>query len=794
MKTLAELVDGGETLRAAAGLRDVNLLASAGQYLRRAPRIFGLDETSAAGAKYRQELSRSVQDYSALYRAVFSGAKVTGQGTVVTKNGILIEDSCWEMLLQQRLPEGLERSSDGRFVVRDAASRRIERPSLLLKRPWWRNYGHWQLDALPLLALVPGLAMPRDWQIVIGKPDDPRLRQIVYESLSLLVPGVPVLEHEDHETWSFDQLHYTTPISQLGLRLPQAVTGLRSLILSCSPLGWARKKIYVSRRSGRSRRVANEDEIVNMCLSRGFEVVCCEDYSFRQQAQLFNSADVIVGLKGAALANVIFCTSSASVIVLSPSGWGDPVLWDVAGQLGMRYFEVFGGPTTEGDSLATGTFTVDTGLVAQALEEADAADSPKYLFSESTASSPLIDAREMERAYERPEHVPLAESELKTILPPEGVVTVHVHDVGDVEGNLGERLGSPGSGRWIEGLRIRLSSGIANGEIEYRAIESVGRFSEWVQGGDYCGTRGMSLPLRGLSIRLKGSALDHYECRYSGVFADGTRSAPASAEDVCASPNLAPLEAFQVEFCARLPPPSDGTAGEVSPAPSELMLQFESLGDNCEFGLVQRHFGAEPLGLLRFAGFHIPLEQRIPALMRALERGFEGVGQPGSIRITVEGPQDEYIVRESTYQLMYHTYLSPKAIDQERLTRMEQTRLSLLRRKLEDDLRQPRKIFVWKSNTNDGVEGVLALYRLLRNRGNHTLLWVGQAVPGYETGEVRVLEGSLLRGCVRRLAPYGSAWDIDYDPWLVVCQNAYNLARSISAGISEGTHKYERPI
>jgi hypothetical protein len=33
---------------------------------------------------------------------------------------------------------------------------------------------------------------------------------------------------------------------------------------------------------------------------------------------------------------------------------------------------------------------------------------------------------------------------------------------------------------------------------------------------------------------------------------------------------------------------------------AEPMLGFESLGDNCEFGLVQRLCGAEPLGLFRF--------------------------------------------------------------------------------------------------------------------------------------------------------------------------------------------------
>jgi len=32
----------------------------------------------------------------------------------------------------------------------------------------------------------------------------------------------------------------------------------------------------------------------------------------------------------------------------------------------------------------------------------------------------------------------------------------------------------------------------------------------------------------------------------------------------------------------------------------DLVQRFESLGDNCEFGMVQRYAGAEPLSLFRF--------------------------------------------------------------------------------------------------------------------------------------------------------------------------------------------------
>ncbi len=69
----------------------------------------------------------------------------------------------------------------------------------------------------------------------------------------------------------------------------------------------------------------------------------------------------------------------------------------------------------------------------------------------------------------------------------------------------------------------------------------------------------------------------------------------------------------------------------------DLMLRFAALGDNCEFGLVQRQAGAEPLGLLRFAGFHIPAERRLGRLIEALDREFEGVGRPETVRVGAAG-------------------------------------------------------------------------------------------------------------------------------------------------------------
>ncbi|MGD0107002.1 MAG: hypothetical protein ABSC06_23630 [Rhodopila sp.] len=80
---------------------------------------------------------------------------------------------------------------------------------------------------------------------------------------------------------------------------------------------------------------------------------------------------------------------------------------------------------------------------------------------------------------------------------------------------------------------------------------------------------------------------------------------------------------------------------------ADLVLQFESIGDNCELGLVQRQAGAEPLGLLRFAG--APLRN----LLRGLNARFANIADPGHIRISPEN--GEFMVKLTKYDFTFHS-------------------------------------------------------------------------------------------------------------------------------------------
>jgi hypothetical protein len=219
------------------------------------------------------------------------------------------------------------------------------------------------------------------------------------------------------------------------------------------------------------------------------------------------------------------------------------------------------------------------------------------------------------------------------------------------------------------------------------------------------------------------------------------------------------------------PPPADpAVAAEAArlPAP-ELMLRFESLGQNCEFGLVQRRCGAEPLGLLRFSSTPLPL------LLAALEARFEGMGDPGTISAMVSANGREYMVKDQRFGFLYHAWVAAGEMTTEAVTRREMRRVPFLVRKLLDDLASGEKIFVFKGMGAVPVEEVFPLAMAIRRYGPGTLLHVTLADEEHPSGTVAEEYPGFMVGYVDRFAPGDNAHDLELDQWVGICREACRL-------------------
>ena len=167
-------------------------------------------------------------------------------------------------------------------------------------------------------------------------------------------------------------------------------------------------------------------------------------------------------------------------------------------------------------------------------------------------------------AHVAPASAPTVPAEMRKAMD----MIAHIQGRGDVGCMLGDWMGEQGSRAWIEGFAVAPTQDVLPADIEYQAVLGRGWLSPWAEGGQFCGSRGMALPVLGLRLRLRGAAAQTHECSYSATFVDGTAIGPVPAGEACEAESLAPLESFQIILHKRgaAPKPVEKPAAKAAPA------------------------------------------------------------------------------------------------------------------------------------------------------------------------------------------------------------------------------------
>jgi tetratricopeptide (TPR) repeat protein len=224
--------------------------------------------------------------------------------------------------------------------------------------------------------------------------------------------------------------------------------------------------------------------------------------------------------------------------------------------------------------------------------------------------------------------------------------------------------------------------------------------------------------------------------------------------------------------------PSSGAASDLG----GIFSRFESLGglgQGCEFGLVQRLAGIEPLGLLRWA------RMRPENLTAALEAGFDGVGTPEQTELAfydgVTPDDPEYTVRDLKYGMDMHTFTKRSDIAFDKMYKSTCRRLGFLKTKLLDDFAAGEKIFVYKifRRNLDRAE-VEAIHALLQRYGLVTLLYVRTSDAEHPGGSVEWWGNRLLVGYISHfsMTDAGEAVTPLMGEWTSICTGALALVQA----------------
>ena len=216
---------------------------------------------------------------------------------------------------------------------------------------WTWMYFHWMTDALTRLIALEGEVE----QYPVLLPIDYKSYPYIVESLELL--GYDYVWYNSTQRVSITDLilpsHTASPGNYNGLFLNQ----LRLMFLGVPSDTY--RKIFISRSNATQRFIVNEDDVVALVLSFGFEVHFFENYSLRKQVALLSDTSCLIGLHGAGLTNMLFMPPKGTVIEIRNQGdQHNNCYFSMASELNHTYYYLQG----NGDSEQTASVNIQIDL------------------------------------------------------------------------------------------------------------------------------------------------------------------------------------------------------------------------------------------------------------------------------------------------------------------------------------------------------------------------------------------------------------------------------------------------
>jgi hypothetical protein len=179
----------------------------------------------------------------------------------------------------------------------------------LMHLPWAENSNyHWFLDCLPrLYALLQQVRRP----VTLVIPDS--IPAFQFDTLAFVLahnPFFSLAKIRKNEKWHVEEFLLPSFISHhySGFLPPRLNDLIRQRVWQGYQVSRPQSpsRIYISRAKAGKRRLVNETEVAALLQRRQFEVVYAEELSYRDQVALFFNAQVVVGVHGAGLTNVLF--------------------------------------------------------------------------------------------------------------------------------------------------------------------------------------------------------------------------------------------------------------------------------------------------------------------------------------------------------------------------------------------------------------------------------------------------------------------------------------------------------
>lgn len=172
------------------------------------------------------------------------------------------------------------------------------------------NYSHWLISKLPRVIRLYKWSKKYFPSIKILFSN--QVNNFQKESLELL--KIPIYFSNEKIIRSKSFFLYNTGINDLAQKRDFETLSSNYTFVKKKNKNY--KKIFVSRKNY-SRYSIIEKKVISILITRGFEIVCCENLSFQMQIKLFSQCNYLISWHGAGLANLVWMQSNTNVIEIN---------------------------------------------------------------------------------------------------------------------------------------------------------------------------------------------------------------------------------------------------------------------------------------------------------------------------------------------------------------------------------------------------------------------------------------------------------------------------------------------
>jgi hypothetical protein len=226
--------------------------------------------------------------------------------------------------------------------LNDLLFNRIKSELLVIDKASWvidsrsNQYFHWLTDAMQRINVIKEYV--EDYPIILT--ENFKDNTFVRESLELLNIEPIYVKHDTN--YLIKEMILSERVSPAGNYKEEIINSVSEDFLKSSPEAIdkeANKYIWISRQNTGKRKIENFNEVKKILNKYNFKILQFENISFPEQIRIVNNCEILGGVHGAGLTNMLFLNKKAKIIeVRAKNDCKNNCFFTLASNLGLDYY------------------------------------------------------------------------------------------------------------------------------------------------------------------------------------------------------------------------------------------------------------------------------------------------------------------------------------------------------------------------------------------------------------------------------------------------------------------------